>query len=130
MTAAILVFSFLAFAFSSIVMMPGMKEPLFGLKGGLVQTYTFAPPERRAVIVDGDGLAHPTADQTHSTKRDRSRRVQPEVPTPSLNIVSGEASAAVTMTEPPLQPVPAEGGGESVIIDNSTQEEKGSQINL
>ena len=134
MPAVIVIFSFLAFAFSSIVMMPGMRGPLFGLKDTPVRSFAFAPPERRAIITDNDGLSHPTADLTHPTKRDRSRRLEPVSQTPSLNIISGEVSAAAQDEVPApdilLQGPAAPAEREGAIMEdeiNRTQERTSSR---
>lgn len=67
---AVLIFTIVSLAFTGFPGLPGLREP----SRPWIPQYAFMPPERRSVLVDPEGQAHPTADRTQMTKRDRSKR--------------------------------------------------------
>jgi hypothetical protein len=44
---------------------------------GQYMSKMYVPPVRKAIIVDGDGLAHPTADNLWMVRKDRSKIIVP-----------------------------------------------------
>ena len=76
----------------------------------------YQPPDRKSMIVDTNGMAHPTADNTKMTKRDRSRPYlkldvkttpleQPQnLPVPTLKVASGAPLFQMQTEEMPIMP--------------------------
>jgi hypothetical protein len=79
-----------------------MDKPLSG------RTISYIAPERKAMIVDNDGLAHQSADLTHPVKRDRSRVVykNASAAAPELNIVRDDFRTAAPEPQQAPQPPP------------------------
>ena len=98
MGIAILVVSILAFfTLSNGPMMNGFQKMLQSHARPVVQ-----PPARKSMIVDADGYAHRTADNTQMTKRDRSRILPPPEPV-AENLPSTEMPLApATVTNDPV----------------------------
>ncbi len=93
---AVLVLSFVAlFTFSNMGYNP-QKEIFHTLRR------TFQPPARKAILVDPEGMAHRTADNTQMTKRDRSRMIEqiPSVPVPANEPVTITPAAALDGATP------------------------------
>jgi hypothetical protein len=99
---AFLVVSLMAvFAFSGGPAAPTMGPRQFsGYESGRVlnRYHVYEPPSRKSVLVDSEGIAWPTADGTHMTKRDRSRLLTtaqvkdaPPTETPEYPLLSVDA---------------------------------------
>ncbi len=66
-----------SFAFSNLTHLPRTDMAALAMNSGRVLSshHRYKPSSRVSVIVDIDGLDHPTADNTHPPKRDRSREI-------------------------------------------------------
>ena len=64
----------------------------------LSTNHAYEPPLRKSIIVDTEGLEHPTADNTHPTRRDRSFKLPRPSPGASIK-TDGKRAKAETPSE-------------------------------
>src|SRR5262245_14823301 len=97
MSIAVVFVLFVALAFSGASMsqhsfMQARPPDLQEAARVLVQPRFYDPPQRKSMIVDPEGRAHPTADGTQMTKRDRSRGKNAAIPVRLPAVLAVESS--------------------------------------
>ena len=99
---AVIIVSFVAlFAYSRFGPMQDYmlgRDPGFESGRALSRAHIYEPPARKAIMVDTDGLSHPTADNTPAPRRDRSSLIPQQALAPAPNLETENRTEAKQLT--------------------------------